>query len=1281
MTTISSDLIVAPRHVGRLLVRLAGVAAIVLLAACGGDDGGSAAPAPASPPTPPTSPPAPPPPPAANAVPVAAFTSAGAAVAGTPVVFDAGASSDADGDALTYSWGFGNGVRGGGRNIAHIFDAAGSYTVRLTVDDGRGGSAFVERSVTVSPGPAALGSVNTLAVVRDARGTPLADVSVGMVNGGATATTAADGRATLATALGAPVVLKFSRTGYADQFRRFTLPVAAESGYLEVTMIAREAAQTLADAAAGGTLAGKDGARITLPPASLVDASGNPVSGPVQVSMTPVDVAAEARAFPGRFEGVGPDGGEGLILSYGTVEYILTQNNAPVQLAPGKKATIEIPVYTALNRDGSPVNVGDAYPLWSLNERTGTWVLEGAGTVVAAATPSDLALRGEVTHFSWWNHDVFDAVPYKPKPRCLVDTNYDGVPENLTGTGYCSHEASPFWENQQAAASGMARAMAEPRTRRIPAWVASTATPVAGGVELPVPSDLDIVFNSTALNGTLYGRRIVRGAANASDVVDIVLSPVQDARGTVAISAPWNQVYAMSHVGEGDRFALAAQAGQNLSVTLSRSNGSVLSGAMTVRNPAGTVVDSVALGAGAAGVTITNATAGTYTIDVSATASAPGAYRLQVQSFAASCGNATALSLPTDASYPIAANAVRCFALDLAADAVIDVELPSRVGLSGSLQLRAPSDEIIARDTFQPGARTPVLRLGVAQAGRYQLEIVNTSGASGTVQLRGSFSSGEVLTLPQELTVTAVGGGETRRFLLKRPTAGADFGLGLSVCNGTYSGVVYPTRNVLRVAYPVDCTIGRGVRALAHRVHPLVLPVIDVTRDLTGATGNAEFTLQMLVPTPLALDTDVRLDAPALNRALVYTFEGGAGQEVSLGYDRPGTSDLPLVPRINAPDGTALNAFGAATALPTSGLYTVEVPSTTSYTGSLRIRVNTAAAPVPWTLTPPLTERTETLALGQVRRYTVDLNQAEVLTLGLASPGTLDVEAALGTTALGAAAVTLSGSSAPQSGISAPSFARETGPRLLTVRSLARAEAQSTGTFTVGIQKPVPTPTTLGAEVAASLTPLQMVSYGYTLPGNGYYLLRGRYPTTVTGPNARVWGPSTTFANYAGDLVFSPTLTVVGNFFEGEQLGTLRTGSNTLTVINPSRTTTLPFTMSLVRLETPTDLAIGTAATNGSIGTPGERDYYRFSGTASQAFTVTVNAAFNGAVYVRRLPASNNYTDRFATTIATFPRALAAGVPTVASFTIPSDQAGTYVIEIDANEAETGGYTVQLTTP
>jgi hypothetical protein len=69
-------------------------------------------------------------------------------------------------------------------------------------------------------------------------------------------------------------------------------------------MAPREPALTLADAAAGGTLIGKDGARIVFAAGSIVDGAGAPVSGPVQVAMTPIDVATHVRAFPGRFEGL-----------------------------------------------------------------------------------------------------------------------------------------------------------------------------------------------------------------------------------------------------------------------------------------------------------------------------------------------------------------------------------------------------------------------------------------------------------------------------------------------------------------------------------------------------------------------------------------------------------------------------------------------------------------------------------------------------------------------------------------------------------------------------------------------------------------------------------------------------------------------------------------------------------------------------------------------------------------------------------------------------------------
>ena len=1263
----------------RLRALLMAAATVISVAACGGGDGGGPVPTPAPSPT---TPPPPPPPPPSNTLPVPAFTSAATAVAGAPVVFDASASADADGDPLTYSWAFGNGLRGGGRNIAHIFDAAGAYTVRLTVDDGRGGSAFVERSVSVTPGPAAVGSVDTLAVVRDATGTPLAGVAVAVVNGAANASTGANGRATLATARGAPVTLKFSRSGYADQFKRFTLPVAAESGYIEVTMLAREPARTLADAAAGGTLGGKHGARITLPPASLVDANGNPVTGPVQIAMTPVDVAAEARAFPGRFEGVGPDGTEGLILSYGTVEFILTQNNAPVQLAPGRKATIEIPVYTALNRDRTPVRVGDTYPLWSLNERTGTWVQEGTGTVVAGATPSDLALRGEVTHFSWWNHDIFDVPPYRPRPRCLVDTNYDGVPEDLTNTGYCAHEASPFWENQQAATSTVVRRLAEPRTQRIPAWVASAATPVAGGVELPVPADMDIVFQSYALNGTLYARTLVRGASGVSQDLDIVLQPVQDASGSVAINVPWNQVYAMSHVGEVDRFNLAAQAGQNFAITAGRSNGSVLGGSMVVRNPAGAVVGSAALGGGNASVTVTNAAAGTYMVEIAATANAPGAYRLQALpvTTVGNCTTVTALTLPTDASYAMTGNSTLCLALSLAADQLVELDLPSRGGLSGALQLLAPNGDVMARDTFQSGAtRVPLLRLGVAQAGTYQVQIVNTSAGSGNVRLRGGFLTGQAISLPQEVTVTDAGSSDTRRYVLKQPTAGAIFATALTACNGGFTAAVYPARTFTTINAPVSCATGRAVRIQAHRMHPLVLPLIEVTRGSTAVTTPGEFTLITSTPSPLAIDTDLRLTAPAQHRAVAYTFEGVAGQEVTLGTDIPGTGSSQIAARINAPDGTALSASGSAAilTLPVAGLYTVEVPNTSTYTGSVRIRVNSVAPPVPLALTPPLTERSDTLALGQVRRYTFDLQQAEVFNLRFGSPGALDATASVADVAPGGVFASTPPATASQLG-----YARTTGQRTVIVRSTSLSENSSTGAFTLDIQKPVPTPITLGTSFSGTVTSRQMLAYAFTMPSTGYYLLRWQH--TPAGFNlvdlsATLWAPSSIFANYTGEFsIFGNEF--VGGLRTGENVAPLQPGSHTLTTYNSNGTGSMDYTMSMIALEPPVDIATGAAATVGTIAQAGERDYFRFTGTAGQSYTVTVNASFGGAVYVRRVPTNGNYTARGAE-VTGFPQALAPGVPRVASFTIPAGAGGAYMIEVDADQAQTGGYTVQLTSP
>src|SRR5438128_474819 len=88
---------------------------------------------------------------AVNHAPTAAPGGPYSGAEGAAVSFDGSGSSDPDGDALTYAWTFGDGSSGTGATPQHAYVVANTYTVEVTVSDGRGGSQVATASAVVVP--------------------------------------------------------------------------------------------------------------------------------------------------------------------------------------------------------------------------------------------------------------------------------------------------------------------------------------------------------------------------------------------------------------------------------------------------------------------------------------------------------------------------------------------------------------------------------------------------------------------------------------------------------------------------------------------------------------------------------------------------------------------------------------------------------------------------------------------------------------------------------------------------------------------------------------------------------------------------------------------------------------------------------------------------------------------------------------------------------------------------------------------------------------------------
>jgi uncharacterized repeat protein (TIGR01451 family) len=70
---------------------------------------------------------------------------------GVPIQF-AGSGTDPDGDPLTFTWNFGDGITATGANPARAYSALGTYVVTLTVTDPFGASGIAQTTATIEGG-------------------------------------------------------------------------------------------------------------------------------------------------------------------------------------------------------------------------------------------------------------------------------------------------------------------------------------------------------------------------------------------------------------------------------------------------------------------------------------------------------------------------------------------------------------------------------------------------------------------------------------------------------------------------------------------------------------------------------------------------------------------------------------------------------------------------------------------------------------------------------------------------------------------------------------------------------------------------------------------------------------------------------------------------------------------------------------------------------------------------------------------------------------------------
>lgn len=228
-------------------------------------------------------------------------------------------------------------------------------------------------------------------------------------------------------------VVTIAKPGYFNSIKTWGAS-AGKSAFFRIKMIPKTIAGTI-DGSAGGNVTLTNGTVIALPAYGVVTASNNAAySGAVNVAVKWLDPEANDlnQIMPGDLRGLDNDGALKGLTTFGMVAVELSGASGELlQVASGKKATVTMPLSATLSA-AAPASI----PLWYFDESKGLWKEDGA------ASKTGNSYVGEVSHFSYWNCDLPNAIV----PLTFTVTDQSGAPVGNTyvditptATGYWGH--------------------------------------------------------------------------------------------------------------------------------------------------------------------------------------------------------------------------------------------------------------------------------------------------------------------------------------------------------------------------------------------------------------------------------------------------------------------------------------------------------------------------------------------------------------------------------------------------------------------------------------------------------------------------------------------------------------------------------------------------------------------------------------------------------------------------------------------------------------------------